>query len=308
MRAITRFTGTAAFAVAALLAGCDSSDAPRIVQARGAPEESSAFALVQRSPDAGSAFASPGPQRLSGAGNNVQLDPTRDELYAIRGRKVVVRAASEMLDPSAPPLRSFALSALLTTPRTLWFDTANDVLYVGGDAIGGGGAIVAYSFAHTIKGMAMIPARTMFVEGGVAFFTVDPLRRRLYVADTGGAVRAYAGIDSASGPLTPAMTYPLLGSGLAIDATHDRLYVADEFSGLMLVDHASAPAAAVSATLSIADARQVAFDAKHDRAIVSASADLYVLDHASTLGATSALPAPATAALADTLLGGVVLR
>src|SRR5205085_8764632 len=125
---------------------------------------------------------------------------------------------------------------------------------------------------------------------GVAFFTLDVLRRRFYVADAGGAVRAYADVDAARRQLVPIATYPVLGSGLAIDAVHDRLYVADLFAGLILVDHASAPAAAVSATFSIADARHVAFDALHDRAIVSAQRELYVFEHASALGAASAVP------------------
>lgn len=313
MRAITRFKAAAAVAVMALLAACGggAADSPADAHARAlaatgempaaqlhlfAPdlENATIAGFAPRAPGAGEMLA---PRSLAvqpGIGNNVQLDRARDQLYAISGRHVVVYGDAASLAPGALPLRRFPLPAALRTPRTLYLDRTNDVLYVGGDAAAGG-AIAAYLSAHTVTGIAAKPARMLFVDGGVAFFTVDVLRRRLYVADDAGAVRAYAGIDAARGLLAPVNSYPVLGSGLAVDAVHDRLYVADLFAGLILVDHASAPAAVVSATLSIPDARQVAFDAQQDRAIVSAEHEFYVFEHASALGAASALPAPATA-------------
>lgn len=312
MRAFTRFKAAAAVAAAAVLAaacGGGTADASADGQARGLAVAPSAAQLHLFAPDlenaavAGFAPRAPGAGEMlaprvialqPGIGNNVQLDRARDQLYAISGRHVVVFGDAASLAAGARPVRRFPLPATLRTPRTLYLDRMNDVLYVGGDAAGGG-AIVAYAAAHTVSGISAKPARTLFVEGGVAFFTLDVLRRRFYVADAGGAVRAYADLDAARGQLVPVATYPVLGSGLAVDAVHDRLYVADLFAGLILVDHASAPAAAVSATLSIPDARQVAFDAQQDRAIVSAGHEFYVLEHASALGPASALPAPATA-------------
>ncbi len=313
MRAFTRYKAAAAVVAMALLAACGGGAADPSADARmrtlGATGEMPAAQLHLFAPDlenaavAGFAPRAPGAGETlaarmlavqPGIGNNVQLDRARDQLYAISGRHVVVYGNAASLAAGALPVRRFPLPATLRTPRTLFLDRTNDVLYVGGDAAGGG-AIVAYASAHTVTGIAAKPARTLLTPGGVAFFTVDVLRRRLYVADAAGAVRAYAGIDSASGLLAPVNAYPVLGSGLAVDAVHDRLYVADLFAGLILVDHASAPAAVVSATLSIPDARQVAFDAQQDRAIVSAGHELYVLEHASALGAASALPAPATA-------------
>jgi len=321
MRAIKRFGAACALAATVLAAACgggstDGAPDGRVRAAGAAPpaqplqlfapdlENAALTTFTAHAAGEGEALQPRTLALLPGAGDNVQLDRVRGELYAIAGRQVVVYAGASALGTGALPARRFPLPPVLRRPRALYLDRANDVLYVGGDSAGGG-VIVAYPAAHTARGITARPARTLYLEGGVVSFTIDPLRRRLYVADAAGAVRAYAGVDTARGLLAAANTYPVLGSGLAVDSAHDRLYVADLFAGLILIDRASAPAAVVSATLSIADARHVAFDALHDRAIVSAQRELYVFEHASTLGAASAVPAPATLPSRGAALGAV---
>jgi len=226
----------------------------------------------------------------------VQVDAGRAERYALHGRQVVVQRASDAA--SAPAGCSVPLPEVLRVARVLRLDTVNDLLFAGGDAAGGGGVIVAWSLQHTADGTRVVPARAMFVDGRISSFAVDPLRKRLVVADTEGAVRAYEGADSASGLIAPVATYPLLGSGVAIDAARDRLYVADLFAGLLIVDHASARGAGVSATLSLEGARRVAFDARGDRAVVATGDGTYVFDHASGLTSASAIPLAADDAVA----------
>lgn len=257
-------------------------------------------------PDAGAAFAALSVATPAAVGNNVQLDAARDELYAISGHSVVAYAAADALASTSTPSRTLALPASLAAPRTLFLDTANDLLYVGGDTAAGDGEIVVYASAHTATGMSAKPARLLFVDGGVSFFTIDPLRQRLYVVNRAAGVHVFANADTASGVLAVTTTIPVLGTGLAVDSARDRLYVADLFAGLILVDQASAATPVVTATLSIDDARYVAVDSAADRAYVSASGNLYVIDNASELTAATTLNAPATAAAS--LLGTVGIR
>ncbi len=241
-------------------------------------------------------------------GANVQVDAARDELYAIVGHVVAVYAGASTLKADATPVRSFPLPSTLTAPHALYLDVARDELYVGGDTAHGNGQIVAYPFAHTLRGTPATPARALFVDHGVAFFTIDPLRERLYVVNADAGVHVFADADSASGALVAAATIPVLGTGLAVDAAHDRLYVADLFAGLILVDHASGPVPVVSATVGIDDARFVSIDTVADRAYVSAQGSLYVLGHASALTSTSGAGLPVSARTAGALLGAVATR
>ncbi len=241
-------------------------------------------------------------------GNNVQVDDARDELYVISGRLVTVYAGASTLRPHATPARTFALPQSLRGPRTLFLDAANDVLYVGGDGAGGGGEIVVYPFAHTVRGTPATPARAMFIDDGVSFFTIDTMRGRLYVVNAAAGVHVYANAGTASGVLQAVTTIPVLGSGLAIDASRDRLYVSDMFAGLILVDQASAARPVVTATLSIDDARYVALDAAADRAFVSASGKVYVIDNASDATSATPLNAPAPALQAAASFGALAFR
>ncbi|MEP6505204.1 MAG: hypothetical protein ABJD97_17830, partial [Betaproteobacteria bacterium] len=164
----------------------------------------------------GTALATPG-----AIGNNVQVDTARDELYALAGRTVNVYANASTLAADAQPVRSFALPPSLRTPRTLYLDTANDVLYVGGDTLAGLGEILAWNYAHTVRGTPATPARALFVDDGVAFFTIDTLRRRLYVANATTGVQVFANVDTAAGLLHPLATIAVLGTGLAVDPARD---------------------------------------------------------------------------------------
>jgi len=270
MRTTCRCRAAAVLALTTLLAACGGGGSPVDARPQGA---ATATATAMQARDA------------------VQVDAGRAERYALRDRQVVVQRAA---DPaSAPAGCSVPLPEVLRDARVLRLDTVNDLLFAGGDAAGGGGVIVAWSLQHTDNGTRVVPARAMFVDGRISSFAVDPLRKRLVVAGADGAVRAYAGADSASGLIAPVATYPVLGSGVAIDAARDRLYVADLFAGLLIVDHASTPDADVSATLSLEGARRVAFDARRDRAVVATGDGTYVFDHASGLTSASAIPAAA---------------
>ena len=272
------------------------------------PGRSALLAGATATPTAGAAvpgavLATPGP-----VGNNVQLDPARDELYVLAGRTVNVYAGAGALAAGATPVRSFALPPSLRTPRTLYLDTAADVLYVGGDTLAGLGEILAWNYAHTVRGTPATPARALFVDDGLAFFTIDPVRHRLYVANATTGVQVFADVDTAAGMLHPTATIAVLGTGLAIDPARDRLYVADMFAGLILVDQASAPTPVITSTVSIDDARYVAYDAAHDRVHVSALGELYTLDHAAMLTSSTAIAAPALARDSTASFGTVAVR
>ena len=264
--------------------------------------------LATLEPVAGEALPAVTLKANAALGANVQVDAARDELYAIVGHVVEVYAGASTLKADAAPTRSFPLPSTLTTPHALYLDVARDELYVGGDAAHGNGEIVAYPFAHTLRGTPATPARALFVDHGVAFFTIDPMRERLYVVNADAGVHVFADVSSASGSLVAADTIPVLGTGLAVDAAHDRLYVADLFAGLILVDHASEPVPMVSATVGVDDARFVSVDTVADRAYVSAQGSLYVLGHASALTSASSVGLPVSVRTAGALLGAVATR
>ncbi len=264
--------------------------------------------LAVPEPDAGEVLPASTLKATAALGANVLVDAARDELYAIVGRMIVVYTGAATLKSDATPARSFALPATLTAPHALWLDVARDELYVGGDTAHGNGEIVTYPFAHTLRGTPATPSRALFVDHGVSFFTLDPVRDRLYVVNADAGVHVFADASTASGPLAAATTIPVLGSGLAVDPAHDRLYVADLFAGLILVDQASAPSPVVAATISIDDARFVSVDSATDRAWVSAGGALYTFDHASALTCATVVGLPATARLAGTTFGAVATR
>jgi hypothetical protein len=264
--------------------------------------------LPMLEPEAGQALPGPLVRWPAAAGDNVQLDRARDELYAIAGHRVLVYAHAGTMAPDAAPVRDFALPDALAAPHALFLDTARDELYVGGDTAADGGEIVAYRAAHALRGASPAPARTLLVDHGVSFFTIDPVRERLYLVNAEPGVHVFASVDTARGALQPVATVPVLGSGLAVDPARDRLYVADMFAGLILVDHASAPAPVVRATVSIDDAHHVAVDPARDRVYVSALGALYTLDRASALTAASTVDLPAVAASSSALLGAVAVR
>jgi hypothetical protein len=264
--------------------------------------------LAMLEPDAGQALPGPVVPLPAATGENVQLDRARDELYLIAGRTVLVYAHASLLRPNAAPARSFTLPDTLAAPHALFLDVARDELYVGGDTVHGSGEIVAYPYAHALRGSPATPSRALFVDHGVSFFTIDPVRERLYVVNADAGVHVFASVDTASGPQQPVATVPVLGSGLAVDPARDRLYVVDMFAGLILVDHASAPAPVVRATVSIDDAHQVAIDPARDRVYVSALGALYTLDEASALTDSSTVNQPAVAGSSSAMLGAVAVR
>lgn len=272
------------------------------------PGHAALLALASATPAAGATVAGTTLATSGPTGNNVQIDAARDELYVLAGRSVNVYASAATLSAGAAPARSFALPASLRTPRTLFLDAASDVLYVGGDTLAGMGEILAWDFAHTVRGTPATPARALVVDGGLAFFTLDLQRRLLYVASDTSGVQVFADVDTASGLLRPSSSIALLGTGLALDAARDRLYVADMFAGLLLVDQASTGNSVVSGTLGIDDARYVAFDAAHDRVHVSAPDQLYTLEHASALTSGTTLPAAAISGGATTGFGTAAVR
>jgi hypothetical protein len=259
-------------------------------------------------PDPGAALAGVTLRTRGPNGNNVQVDAARDELYAIAGRCITVVAGASTATSASVPARSFPLPASMRRARTLFLDAANDVLYVGGDGADGAGEIVAWSGAHLLQGAATSPTRVMLIDGGVAFFTIDVLRERLYVVNALSGVQVFASVDTASGALLPVSTIAVVGTGLAIDSARDRLYVADAFAGLMLVDQASTGAPVITAALAIDDARFVAVDPAADRAYVSAGGALYVIDNASALTSATTLAAPSRARAANASLGAVATR
>ena len=265
-------------------------------------------AVATLEPDAGEVLPAPTLGMAAAIGSNVQVDAARDELYTIVGGVVEVYAGASALKANAAPARSFPLPATLTAPHALFLDADRDELYVGGDTAHGGGEIVVYPYAHTIRGTPATPARALIVDHGVSFFTIDTVRERLYVVNADAGVHVFDDAGSASGALVAVATVPVLGTGLAVDAAHDRLYVADLFAGLILVDQASSASPVVSATISIDDARFVSVDTTADRAYVSAQGELYVLDHASALTSASTLVAPATARLVGTAFGAAAVR
>jgi hypothetical protein len=312
--------------VLAALAACGGGDGPAAARAGalGAARGGSVQAPLQvflpdtgrrgvvglpmLEPDAGQALPAPVMPAPAVVGDNVQLDRARDELYVIADHAVLVYAHASLLRPGAVPARSFALPDTLVAPHALFLDTARDELYVGGDNAHGSGEIVAYPYAHALRGAPVTPSRALFVDHGVSFFTIDPVRERLYVVNADAGVHVFASVDTASGAQQPVATVPVLGSGLAVDPLRDRLYVADMFAGLILVDHASAPVPVVRGCVSIDDAHQVAVDPARDRVYVSALGALYTLDEASALTDASTVNQPAVAGSSAAMLGAAAVR
>jgi hypothetical protein len=119
-------------------------------------------------------------------------------------------------------------------------------------------------------------------------------------------VHVFPNIDAASGTVFAAR-HMLLATGVAgvaIDPGRDRLYAADPFGGVTIVNGASTASPVTIGTVAVPNARVVAVDAAQDRLYVGAYDKAYVLDHASSLAAGTLVPAAALVGAPGTSVGG----
>ena len=123
---------------------------------------------------------------------------------------------------------------------------------------------------------------------------VDSLRNMIYVSDiTTNNIIVYNNAKTATGNIAPDRTITISGSsginGIAMDATHNRLYVSGSGS-VYIINNASTKNGPITADAVLTLSSQVLFiDVQNDRLYASnTGTDVYVYDNASTLttGAT----------------------
>jgi hypothetical protein len=237
-------------------------------------------------------------------------DAKRDILYADLkgGASAAIMAfpnASRMTTASSPS-RTIALPGDANTVVALQIDTERDVLYVGASRTYDGQMHV-FNNASQIGSVA--PTRTLTLRDGRRGMVVDTARSILYTLG-GQGVDVYTGIDTASGAITATRVLEPSGGfqpgALALDAGRDRLYFADVFTGISVIDGASKPAAKVGTTLPMQHAGVIAVDPAADRLYVGAYDKAYILDRASSL-ASGAMPALTITAPSGTAISSFAL-
>ena len=309
---------------AAALAGCggtDSQGMPPVVVNQlflEDPHSGKIAAFPEASPDAGTAFASHVVAGVTGATGAMAFDPAHDLLY------VAVTDAST----NTASIQVFAEASLMTAGkpgRTITFEpgieafsvitklawqASTDTLWVYGRNEAGlvalaGGSLVALAHASSVSGQ-VAGAGTVGVRTGSTTTS--------FAYDAGRDVAFASGVEDAAGNLVPgvavfaAASTKFSTSGLtqptgaidipgavdvALDATHDILYVADSQHGLWLVQQPGTATPVLVGPITMTQVGSVSVDAVTDRLVVGAGAGAYVFEHASALTATSMFPSAA---------------
>jgi hypothetical protein len=248
---------------------------------------------------------------LSSTMGSLALDAANDRLYVGTGTSIVEFDGASMLNGYLFFTRRITIAG---NTGSLFLDTTNDRLYVGNDTSG----VQVFNAASMANGtLAADRTLTGFGAGfqilGVA---VDTAKNILYVSntttgpsyqvsvfDSAGAVN---NTDTPNRTITPNVsnTAEPVG-GIALDATHDILYVAGGstsplvmvFTGASTADN-TAGAATPSRTMTFpANISNVVLDVPNDRLYALGGSTLYVLNGVST---ASGMVTPA----AVTLSGG----
>lgn len=240
---------------------------------------------------------------LSGV-ERLAIDAARDELYVLSDGLVSVYANATTASETAVPVRQIRLPRDAMTVNDMKLDIARDRLYV---AVGRqyDDAVFVYDGAHTVQG-ATAPSRVFMPGNGARAIALDPDGKVMYATGFVTGIVRYEGVDAATGQVWGSgfLARQVSGYHLEFDAAHDRLYLADPFAGIRIVNEVSRLPFAVSATIAVPDITALALDLTTDRLYVAARTLAYVLSSASTLGAGSGLPAVAVQATTGSRISG----
>ena len=233
---------------------------------------------------------------------SLSLDTVNDRLYVGNGTSILVYNSASMATGIPSPDRTITG---ITSAASLFIDAANNHnrLYVGDAALG----VKVFDPADMANGMTTPSGfltgnfGTTFQIGGVA---VDATKDILYVSNTTLTPTASSQISlftasTADGTKTPNVTItPMSGmnnlsvAGIALDSTHDRLYVAGPAPTVMVFDAVSTlPGGATSPNRTITlpgQIRSVAIDPVGDRlyAVALSGVAIYIVEAASTATGT----------------------
>ena len=305
----------------AALSGCGGSDStapPPVVINQlflEDPHSGKIAAFPTASPDAGTAFASHVVAGAAGASGAMAFDPAHDLLYvavtdaATNTASIQVFAEASIMK-AGKPWRTLTFEpgiAAFSVITKLAYDPSTDTLWVYGRNESGlialaGGSLVAVAHSSNVAGQ--VPgAGTVSVRIGSATtsFAYDAGHDMAFASGVedgagnlvpGVAVFAAASTKfSTNGLAQPTATIDIPGAiDVALDASHDILYVADSQHGLWVVQHASGAAPVLVGPIAMAQVGSVSVDAVTDRLAVGAGASAYLFEHASTLSATSVFP------------------
>jgi len=241
-------------------------------------------------------------------GTGIAYDAVHDDLYALRvdARLTVTTVdvfahASTMVNGAAPS-RSIQVPGF-REDSAIAIDTTRDEVWVAGttDSTGNNlGRLAVIAHASTASG-SVTPSRDISGLPNFVTFALDRVHAVLYLGGGGGGPHGIYVYENASALVTgtpPTRTIngvdgraPFL---MAVDEQRDILYVPDTSTGLGIVRNASTSTQTV-AKLAV-PCLTVAVDSAHDRVYVGAYSNAYVFDNASTLGASSTVPAVAVQA------------
>jgi len=238
------------------------------------------------------------------AGDNLQYDPVRDELYGATAAgsplqvSVSVYGSASKGSAGAALGRSFKLPADVVRANWLTLDRASGTLYIAATRQGDS-TLLAYKNAATLTGTPA-PDRNQVFSGGLLQPAFDFTRGIVYA----GTAR----LDLATGAQIATLPgLPVGGTSAAIDAQRDVLYLANSIDNtLRVVAQASTANAAIVATLPLNDIQYVTVDPANDRLYASVLATVYVFENASAIRGNSAVASTVTSAGAT--LGGVAFR
>jgi hypothetical protein len=236
------------------------------------------------------------------------VDTARDELYVLGEKRITVYAQASKAGAQARPSRQIELPATALSPNDLKLDAVHDRLYVAVTAQYDEQVLV-YDNASTVKGLAT-PSRTFTPGNGARAIALDVAGNSLYATGSTIGIARYDQIDTAVGQIFADgfLAHVVSGNSLEFDVARDRLYLADSFAGVQIVDKASALPSEPTSTLPITDITALALDKGRDRLYVGARNAAYAIDAASKMTGGTQMPASAVQAASGVLITGFAFR
>jgi len=238
---------------------------------------------------------------LTSSVESLALDTTNDRLYVGNGTTILVYNGASMASASLSPDRTITG---IGNAGSLFIDSAHNRLYVGDNQLG----VKVFDPADMANGMASV-SRSITGSFGTTFqihgVAVDTGKDILYVSNstltptpsnqitlfTASMANDPATIKATITPTDSGMNN-LSVAGIALDSTHDRLYVAGPASTVMVFDLVSTlltGARSPSRTITLlSQIRSVAIDPVGDRlyAVALSGFAIYIVEGASTANGT----------------------